>query len=73
MTAQPITRVELNRKLRAERTATKLFLVAQLAPLRERVERLEEAARLRALRPNAINAHARRQADEYDDDPEDDE
>ena len=72
MTAQPITRVELNRKLRAERTATKLFLVAQLAPLRERVERLEEAARLRALRPNVIDAHARRQADEYDDDPEDD-
>jgi hypothetical protein len=72
MTATPITRAELNRKLRAERTATKLFLVAQLAPLRERIERLEKAAKLRALRPNVIDAHARRQADEYDD-PEDDE
>ena len=73
MTATPITRAELNQKRRAERTTTKLFLVAQLAPLRERIERLEEAAQLRAARPNVIDAHARRQADEYDDDPEDDE
>jgi hypothetical protein len=72
MTATPITRAELNQKRRAERTATKLFLVAQLAPLRERVERLEEAARLRALRPNVIDAHAAHMDAEYDDDPEDD-
>jgi hypothetical protein len=69
MTTAPITRAELNRKLRAERTATKLFLVAQLAPLRERVERLEEAAKLRARRPNVIDAHAAHMDAEYDDDP----
>lgn len=38
---KPVTRREAGEMIRAERSATRLFLVAQLAPLRRRIEDLE--------------------------------
>jgi hypothetical protein len=63
---KPLTRRDVAEMIRAERTETRLFTVAQLATTRRRLGRLEARLFLGAGEPDYIDSHAARVAAAFD-------
>jgi hypothetical protein len=71
MTSEPITRRQMTEALRKDRGATKRFLAVEVAPLRERIARIEKRLYMEQPTSDYLATYADEQAAAFAAGPED--